>query len=178
MTDIDDYEPADSGKSVSFWDKDGRIYKILRDVAFSMNVKPSELVREMVVANIDSYAEWENLDKVKRKWIKHKQQEIEESYAKDLARAKKKRSTFINFICSQIYDMRLQGASEEEIKGWLEENKTLFENRNDLQRYEHIKNNVKDYYSAYNRWTQENKVNSSPVAFEPPKIEEGESNDE
>jgi hypothetical protein len=140
-----------------------------------MGRSSSDLVKEVLVENIDSYGSFEELDTVKKRWIRMRQEQIKEGYAKDLAKRQQRKSTFINFVASQIFNMKQKGSDWNGVKDWIRENKELFENRDLLERYNHALNNPQLYFKAYAGWRkdqQAGKMNS----FQAPEL--GESYNE
>lgn len=171
--DVDNYE---GGKSISAWDSEGKLYKIIQDVAHVMGKSSSDLVKEILTENIEKYADGDTLSSTKRRWIRMRQEQIREGYAQDLAKRQKKRSTFINFVASQIHDLISRGGDLEDARDWLKENEKLFKNRDLFERYEHALNHVGLYYTAYNRWLKANKAGKT-VAFQEPPLDAEDSND-
>lgn len=165
-------DTANSGKSISFWDPEGTLKKLINDVAHDIGVKPSELVYEIVAENIHNYADYSELPDYKRRWIRQKQQEIEEQYIRDLANAQQKRNTFLHYISSQIHRQITRGADKEEIQAWTKEQKLLFENRELLERYQHVYDEPGLYFSAYNKWVRNNQQGGATKFIAPNKDHE------
>jgi len=170
LNDPDDEKEA---KSISFWDPKGTLDALLRDVAHDMRKKKSELIYEIVAENIHEYADYSNLSETKRRWIRDKQRQIEEQYAKDLANSQQKRNTFLHYISSQIHKQITRGADKSDLKDWIREQKPLFENRDLLERYQHVLNEPGLYFSAYNWWIQDNKEGRA-TAFQNPELDREE----
>lgn len=173
-TQANDSEPG----SISAWDSDGTLKQLLSDAASGMRKTESELTYEIIAENIHKYIEYEELPEYKRRWVRMKQQQIEEQYAKDLANERQKRNTFIHYISSQIHRQIMRGAGMEQLSEWIKEQQPLFENRNDLERYEHILNEPGLYYSSYHKWQQAQSQGRN-VAFQlpPTDAEQGDNLD-
>lgn len=175
MNDEND-ENDTTGRSIGFWDPEGTLKPIIDEAAHVNRQKPSNLLYELVVNHIDEYVDPEELEEEKADWLKLQQREIEEKYAKDLAQDQKKQGTFVYFISSQIHDMLNKGADKDDVREWLERQKTLFQHRNSMGRYAHIYENIGDYYSAFDEYLTRMK-DTGRGKFQEPELNEGE-NDE
>lgn len=156
-----------SGRTISFWDTDGTLAPLVEQAAHANRQKPSSLLYELVINHIDEYVEPDDLEPQKAEWLRLKKREIEEKYAKDLASDQKKQGTFVFFISSQIHDMLNKGADKSDVKKWLERQEKLFNHRGEMERYAHIRENIGEYYSAFDKYLTRARENGRGKFVEP-----------
>lgn len=172
---LNDLDVGGESQSVSFWDNEGKLAALLDEIAHELRLSRSELLETIVAEHLHEYADPAEISETKKRWLNLKKQEIEEGYAKELAKYQKQRGTFINFIASQIHDMVLRGADWEEVKNWISEQRPLFQNRGLTERYEHVYKNPQQYFKSYSEWVRQNH-DGSGTAYQAPKIGESDDN--
>jgi len=152
------------GTSVSFWDKSGILAHKIKRIANKRNEKPSELLRTLVVDNIDDY---EDVSDEFHEWLEIKREELNEQYARDIAKHRKKKGTFLNYVCSQIFEIKQKGGTDEQVRRYIQAQEPLFDNRDMSDRFQHMRDNPAKYYGAYKVYA----LNDGLEQFNPPELE-------
>lgn len=142
-------ERQENGTTVGFWDSKGVLAHMLEKEAKRRGETTSELLKGLVVEYLDEYLESE-LSEERREWLQVKKKERRESLFKDIAKDQKKDNTFRHFIKEQMWLQRMKGATDNDIRNWLDKQEEIFKLRGlDKDTFEYYKENVDKLISEY-----------------------------